>query len=139
MKKIILIIFALMFTFTCLAATSPTVKGLIRTRPTIPFELAADIEDGAALYPIYELFGTRLASKFTIYEALDLEVEEDWELVEFQFLQPFTEEDTVIAVFDNDEAEFVMLFLEYEDGWFPIDFSLVPLGFNRMYILSDYT
>ena len=53
-------------------------------------------------------------------------------------MYPFTDEDTVIAVFDNDEGEFVMLFLEYEDGWFPIDFSLVPIGFNRMYIVSDY-
>jgi hypothetical protein len=138
MKKILLTILVLMFTFTCFATSSPTLKGLTLTRPEIPFEFVTDIEDSAALSIIYDLFGTRLANKFAIYEALDIEVEENWGIIEFQFMYPFTDEDTVIAVFDNDESEFVMLFLEYEDGWFPIDFSLVPIGFNRMYIVSDY-
>ena len=138
MKKITLAILVLMLSFTCFATSSPIVKDTIRTNPRIPWEFAADVEKGVALNPIYDLFGTRLASKFSIMEALDLEVEEDWEVVEFQFMQPFTKEDTVIAVFDNDWGEVIYLFLEYEEGWFPIDFTFVPIGFNRMYIVSDY-
>lgn len=139
MKKTLLVI--LVITLMCMyngfATSSPTLESGIKTNPVIPFELATDIEDGIALNPIYELFGERIAAKFSIIEALDLEVQEDWELVEFKFMQNFTNEDTVIAVFDNDE-EVTVLFLEYEDGIFPIDFTLIPNGFNRMYIVSDY-
>ena len=139
MKKTLLVVLviALMCSIYGFATTSPTLKDMIVTNPVIPFELAADIENGVALSPIYELFGKRIAAKFSIFEALDLEVQEDWELVEFKFIEEFTAEDTVIAIFDNDE-EVTVLFLEYEDGVFPIDFTLVPNGYNRMYIVSDY-
>lgn len=138
MKKITLAILVIMLSFTCFATSSPTVKDTIRTNPKIPWEFATDIEDGVALSPIYDLFGTRLADKFSILEALDFEVQEDWGIVEFQFMEPFTEQDTVIGIFDIDEGEVIILFLEYEEGWFPIDFSLIPVGFTRMYIVSDY-
>lgn len=139
MKKTLLVVLVMaLMCLTCgFAITSPTLKDMIVTNPVIPFEFAADIEDGVALSPIYELFGERLAAKFFIFEALDLDVQEDWEVVEFKFIEEFTAEDTVIAVFSNDE-EVTVLFLEYEDGVFPIDFTLVPNGYNRMYIISDY-
>lgn len=139
MKKTLLVVLVMaLMCLTCgFAITSPTLKDMIVTNPVIPFEFAADIEDGVALSPIYELFGERIAAKFSIFEALDLNVQEDWELVEFKFIEEFTAADTVIAVFDNEE-EVTVLFLEYEDGVFPIDFTLVPNGYNRMYIISDY-
>ena len=73
----------------------------------------------------------------TIYEALEIDVDPTWEVIEFKFMQEFSEEDTVIAVFNNGE-EITALFLEYEDGVFPIDFTFIANGLNQMYIISDY-
>lgn len=138
MKRIVMFVMVLMLIFTASAAVnSPTLNAMVQTNPVIPFELAANVEEGIALNPIYELFGERIAATFSVWEALDMEVTENWGLVEFKFIQDFTAADTVIAVFDNGE-EVTVLFLEYEDGVFPIDFMLVPNGFNRMYVVSDY-
>lgn len=141
MKKIILAILVFMFTLTPgFAAPSPTLKGEIYTKPTIPFEFASEIELNTVDGLIFDLFGKRIARQFHICEALEFDVQEDWGIVEFKFMQEFTDEDTVLAIFQpiSEEGESFILFLEYEDGWFPIDFTIIPLGVNRMYIVSDY-
>lgn len=137
MKKVLLAILVIMLSFNCFATSSPTLKGLIWTNPEIPFEFNTEIEDGVFLTAIYDLFGTRIANTFTLYESLILDVQTNWEVVELKFMQEFGPEDTVIAIFNNDE-EVNVLFLEYENGVFPIDFTLVPNGHNIMYIISDY-
>lgn len=140
MKKVlltVLVIIILICNFNCFATSSPTLKGMIYTNPPIPFKIVENLENTNALNPVYELFGSRIASKFAILEALDLDVQDDWGIVEFKFIENFSTEDTVIAVFDNGK-EFRLVFLEYENGFFPIDFSLIPSDFTRMYIISDY-
>lgn len=137
MKKFVLFILILSLTWTCFSTASPTVRDMIKTDPQIFFEFSTDIEDGVALEPIYELFGTRIAHMFSIIEVLDIEVKDNWEIVNFQFIQNFTEEDTIIALFDA-EDDVIILFLKWTPDGIPIDFSLVPSGFNRLYLLSDY-
>ena len=140
MKKVILAILVILSTINCFAISSPSSDTLIQTNPVIPFDLIAadEIEEGFALEPIYAWFGTRLADTFHIWEAITVEVQPDWEIIKFRFLEDFTQEDTIFAVFDNDETDYIIFALDVEDYWVSIDFSTIPLGFNRIYIVSDY-
>lgn len=139
MKKFITICLILMLTISAIAEiTSPTLKNSIITNPIIDFEIATNIEETVALNPIYELFGTNIASKFSVIEALDFTITEDMECVEFTFIEYFTEEDTVILVFDYEESEVFFIFTEIEEGKVIVDFTLIPNGFTRMYVVSDY-
>ena len=118
--------------------TSPTLKNSIIIVPAIDFEFATNIEEAVALNPIYELFGTNIAEKFSVLEALDFAITEEMECVEFTFIEHFTEKDTVILVFDYDESKVFFIFAEIDEGKVIVDFTLIPNGRARMYVVSDY-
>lgn len=151
MKKIFTIIMALLLALTPIfalgaGAPSPSIASKIYSKPAISFSLIdyddsfeALLEDLKANFDLDELCAEYITGKWSLDEALYIEVDQQYEEVIWSFIPQYDFEKQAVAIVfigDQTAAQIFKWGTVLEDGSVLVDFSDIEPDLYYMFVIS---